>query len=139
MSQNHYCVYLTTEIMHENTIYMKTCGAYTYLFWSLDGLLRPHRGDFVNYGFLKLPFIGLKMTDISSPAVAVIASNSWVTYATTKWLTMKPLKIIEYFDSFLFTIRLTVYLIVFMQGIIIRLKYVCASYLYVTYGYMLLD
>ena len=72
------------------------------------------------------------MTDISSPAVAVIASNSWVTYATTKWLKMIPLKIIEYFDSQLLTIRLTVYLLVFMQGIIIRLK-ICMCLLSVCY------
>ena len=38
----------------------------------------------VHYGFLKLLFISLKMTGISSFAAAVIASNSLVTYVTIK-------------------------------------------------------
>ena len=36
------------------------------------------------YVFLKLNYRGIKGTDISSLAVAGIASNSWVTYVTIK-------------------------------------------------------
>ena len=68
---------MTKKIIHENTIYikhveqtLKIIGAY------IDCKSPLTRGNFVHYPFLKLLFIGIKMTRISSLAVAVIANNS---------------------------------------------------------------
>ena len=75
----------------------------------------PHpQGLFCTVDFLKLIFIDLKMTDISSLAVAVIASNSWVTYVTITLFKIIPLKIIE--DSCSHSCHVTDCLITYLHG-----------------------
>ena len=50
------------------------------------------------------------------------------------WFKIIPLKFIEYSYS-----HFNVYLLVFMQGILIRVKICIVFYLYVTYGHLLLQ
>ena len=48
------------------------------------GSIAPPSANLIHYDFLKLHYISLSMTYISSTAVAGIASNSTVMYVTNK-------------------------------------------------------
>ena len=62
-----------------------TCGILGQVWYLNLSFPCPCRLSYlVNYDFLKLLFISLKMTGISSFAAAVIASKSFVTYVTIK-------------------------------------------------------